>query len=173
MRNWSKRALLTFLERVEPALDQVDHFELLDVSIKSDDATIQAAFHEMAAGLHPDRHRHSLSPEQYERLTIVYARIAEAYRVLRSPDNRRRYLEEAARAQKRAPKAPRTAEAQNPETALALLSPKAQRLYRRAAAARKTGDLASAVLNLQMALALHPQSGFLRATRKSWKKADS
>lgn len=78
---WSKRELLSYLDRVLPALDKLDHFEMLDVSYKADNKAIQSAFHAMAARLHPDRHRNSLAAEQYERLIIAYARIVEAYRI--------------------------------------------------------------------------------------------
>lgn len=122
----------------------------------------------MAAGLHPDRHRNTLDPEQLERLVIVYARIAEAYRVLRNPKHREQYLREIARAQSESGESVADS-AQDPEAALALLSPKAQQLYRRAMAARRTGDTASATLNLRMALAKHPQSGFLRAALQDLK----
>ena len=75
MRPWTKRELLAYLDRILPALEGLDHFELLDVPPNADDKTIQGAFHNMAAGLHPDRHRNVLSPSQHERLIIVYARI--------------------------------------------------------------------------------------------------
>ncbi len=147
-----------------PALEGLDHFELLDVAPDADDKTIQAAFHNMAAGLHPDRHRNILSPEQHERLIQVYARIAEAYRVLRSPEHRENYLLDEAK--RREATLPPASDSQDPAAALALLSPKAQQLYRRALAAHRIGDKASAVLNMRMALAKHPQSGFLKDALK-------
>lgn len=150
-----------------PVLDSSDHFQLLDVSPHADKATIQGAFHTMAAGLHPDRHRNTLDPEQHEQLVSAYARIAEAYRVLRDPKHREKYLRDTARSQAESPV--KTDMAEDPECALALLSPKAQQLYRRAMASRRTGDLTSAALNLRMALSRHPQSGFLKAALKSLK----
>jgi curved DNA-binding protein CbpA len=170
MRNWSKRELLAYLERAHGALERSDPFELLDVSPDDDATTVQRAFHEMAAGLHPDRHRRELTAEQREQLTQVYARIAEAYRVLRDPTERERYLKEVVRRDRKrsdAGAAPARAAQQSTEDALALLSPKAQRLYRRAQASLRTGDAVSASLNLRMALKLHPQSGFLRAALKA------
>jgi hypothetical protein len=44
-----------------------------------------------------------------------------------------------------------------------MLSPRAQTLYRRAQTALRTGDRSSAVLNLRMALSIHPQSTLLKA----------
>lgn len=154
---WSRRDVLAYLERVERASGELDHFELLDVSADAGDAEIQAAFHRIAGGIHPDRHRRHLSPPQRERLTVVYARIAEAYRVLRDPEARRAYLERMARAPRKA-----RARRDTGADAVAVLSPKAQRFYRRAMAALRTGDRTSALLNLKMALRLHPSSELLR-----------
>jgi curved DNA-binding protein CbpA len=164
VRPWSKRELLAYLDRVMPALEGLDHFELLDVPPNADDKTIQGAFHNMAGGLHPDRHRNVLSPSQHERLIVVYARIAEAYRVLRSPEHREKYLVDEAKRRKKTTATVRAP--QETASALALLSPKAQQLYRRAIAAKRTGDTTSAILNLRMALAKHPQSGFLHDALK-------
>lgn len=156
MRTWDNRQLLAYLDRVEPVLDCLDHFELLDVDADADAAAIQAAFHAVAATLHPDRHR-DLSVRDRERLTIVYARIAEAYRVLRDPATRDQYLREEARKRQAAADRPR-----RDTEGLELLSPMAQKHYRRARAALATGDRASAILNLRMALSHNPQSSLLR-----------
>ncbi len=153
---------MSYLDRIIPVLDSSDHFQLLDVSANADSKTIQGAFHTMAAGLHPDRHRNTLDSEQHERLVTAYARIAEAYRVLKDPKHREKYLRDVAR-DKADSGETEGADQQDPESALALLSPKAQQLYRRAIAAKRTGDIASAGLILRMALSKHPQSGFLRA----------
>lgn len=160
MKPWTKRDLMAYLDRVLPALDELDHFELLDVAASATANDIQSAFHSMAAGLHPDRHRNQLTPEQHEKLIVVYARIAEAYRVLRDPDNKAAYLKKAARSSQDA--GVDRARSTGGAAGLALLSPKAQQLYRRSMAAQQTGDLASAKLNLRMALSKHPQSIFLK-----------
>lgn len=155
MKAWSRREVLAYLERVERASSDLDHFRLLDVSTRATGEQIQSAFHRVAGGIHPDRHRAQLSPEQRERLTVVYARIAEAYRVLRDPEARERYLRQlTARGE-----AGEGAAALDP---VAILSPRAQRLYGRAMASLRTGDRTSAVLNLKMALRLHPTSEVLR-----------
>ncbi len=169
MKPWSKRELLTYLDRVEPVLQSADHFQLLDVSPNANSKVIQGAFHTMAGGLHPDRHRTQLDPEQLERLIIVYARIAEAYRVLRDSKHREKYLREIARKQSESGEDVADT-AQDPQAALALLSPKAQQLYRRSMAAKRTGDVMSAQLNMRMALSKHPQSGFLKAALRGLKK---
>lgn len=157
---WTKRDVLAYLDRVEPVLGELDHFELLDVQADAGPLTIQEAFHHMASNLHPDLYRRMLRAEDHERLTIVYARIAEAYRVLRHAGYRRAYLKDAARKLDEQPAKP--AASGGVDSAVARLSPKAQRLYRRAQAALRMKDFASAKLNLRMALALDPRSALLR-----------
>lgn len=156
MRAWSKREVLAYLDRIEPVLDRLNHFELLDVRPDASAAEIQAAFHRIAAGIHPDQLRRELTPEQQERLTIVYARVADAYRVLREREERNRYIRDEVEREEA-----QGDEGLSEEEALALLSPKAQRLYRRARASLRTGDRTSALLNLRMALSLHPKSQIL------------
>jgi curved DNA-binding protein CbpA len=160
VKGWSRREILAYLDRVEPVLDRLDHFELLDVSADSSADQLQESFHNIAGGIHPDRLRKSLTVSQKERLTIVYARIAAAYRILKDPEKRDKYLRDELR--KRADSPDTKEQALDPGSQLALLSPTAQRHYRRAMAALRIGDRTSALLNLKMALAKHPQSSILK-----------
>ncbi len=151
------REVLAYLDKVEPVLERLTYFELLDVAPNADDDAIQRAYHQVAARMHPDRHRSELSAEQYERLNIVYGRITEAYRLLRHHKERIKYTKELAALAREAPGG-----VGDEAAAVKLLSPKAQRLYRRAKAALRTGDTASAVLNLKMALRANPTSALLK-----------
>lgn len=155
----STRALLAYLDKVEPVLRKLTHFELLDVPTTAGHDQIQRAYHAIAARMHPDRHRAKITPEQHERLNIVYGRITEAYRVLRDDRERARYVAELERRAKAG-----EAAGGDEEQAVKLLSPNAQRLYRRAMAAVRTGDLTSAALNLKMALRGDPDSALLNET---------
>jgi curved DNA-binding protein CbpA len=142
-------------------LDRLTHFELLDVDARADEETIQRAFHAVAWRVHPDRHRSALTARQHEQLTLVYAQIAEAYRVLRDGALRAAYLKELARKHRDTGGAKPIGD---PDAALELLSPKGQRLYRRAMASLRTRDVTSAMLNLKMALRSDPTSSLLRET---------
>jgi DnaJ-class molecular chaperone len=148
------RELAAYLERVEPKLGELNHFELLEVPLDAADAAIQKAFHALAARLHPDRHRVKLSAADLERVVIVYGRVAEAYRVLREPATRLAYRQTLAVGE-----APGGAAAslETPK-----MGPRAQRFFSRAQAALRTGDTKSALLNLKLALAAEPANGFLR-----------
>jgi DnaJ-class molecular chaperone len=164
---YDTRDLLAYLDRVEPGLDRLSYFELLDIDGDAGDRAIQESFHRLAGRIHPDRYRQTLSARDLERLTTVYARIAHAYTELRDPARRKRYVADLAggsggrpAATGAAPAAP--AAGGDTEAALAMLNPKAQRLYRRAEASLRSGDVASAVLNLRMALAIDRGSALLR-----------
>jgi curved DNA-binding protein CbpA len=148
------RHLLAYLDKVEPVLHKLTYYELLDVTPTASAQDIQAAYHLVAQRMHPDRHRSELTAAQYERLNVVYGRITEAYRVLRTPAERDRYAQSVGH---------QVPEPADEASAAKLLSPKAQRLYRRAKAALRTGDRASAILNLKMALRDHPNSALLKS----------
>jgi len=152
MSSWSPRQLITFLDRVEPTLDLMSHFDLLDIGRDADASTVRSAFHRMASQLHPDLYRLHISPEDHERLTRIYGRIADAYLVLRDPESRGDYeLEQT-----------RRPDVEGTPALDAVLPPRARRLYRRAIAALRRGDRTSAILELRMALASAPESALLR-----------
>ena len=156
---WQKRQLLAYLDRVEPAIEQLTHFELLDVKSNAGDHDIREAFHQMASRLHPDLYRNELTERDHERLNIVYGRLAQAYMILRDHEERDKYVRTL---NKDEPAAAKTANS-DPASAVALLSPKAQRHYRRAQASLRMGNVAAAILSLRMALASDPKSSFLRS----------
>lgn len=157
MRAWNKQQLLAYLERVTPRLDTLSYFEMLDVAVDATEVQIGDAFHKMAERLHPDMFRLVLSPAEMERLTVVYGRLAEAYRTLRHPDDRRLYTQNLAREL-----GEDATVGGNTAAALDLLPPRARALYQKAMAARRRGDRVSATLNMKMALATAPNSQFLK-----------
>ena len=153
---WEKRQLLAYLDRVEPAIERLTHFELLDINADAGDGAIREAFHQMASRLHPDLYRKVIDARDHERLNIAYGRIAQAYMVLRDPQERERYTRTLAREKPAA-----AAGESDLVSSVALLSPKAQRHYRRAEASLRMGNVPAAILSLRMALASDPKSSFL------------
>ncbi|MCG8424609.1 MAG: J domain-containing protein [Proteobacteria bacterium] len=156
MTAWSPRQLRTFLDRIEPAIDHMTHFELLDVTPDIDSRGIRDAFRHIAAKIHPDLYRQHISAQDHERLTRLYGRIAEAYLVLRDATSRNDYIHTL----QKTDTPPRTAP--GPVVLDSTLPLKARRMYRRARASMRTGDYASAVLELRMAVASAPNSALLR-----------
>jgi hypothetical protein len=144
------------------------------------DATVdqaQTAFHRIAKSAHPDLHRTTLSKEEFEQVTLAYARAAGAYQ-----DFRQQAMQLGKRAQATTPPgiagirpfgtsstpptgepaaAPR-ADATAPR-ADAQMNGKALIYYRKAELCLNRGDFKTGLLNLKMAIAADPQSTFLRS----------
>lgn len=78
------------LEEWMQVVDLSTYYELLGVLEIADDRAIQEAFHRFSAAFHPDRHR-GADEETRQRITYVFKRGAEAYRVLRDRELRARY----------------------------------------------------------------------------------
>ena len=157
MTPWSREEVLAFVTGLEKQLATISHFDLLDVPRDADPQTIQDAFHRRANQLHPDRHRKVLTVGELERLTTVYARIAEAYRVLRDDNERARYIDNqaASDSQQATPQGDEPA-------AVAVLSPKSQTLYHSAMECMRGENYTGAIMELKDALRQDPESRLLK-----------
>ncbi len=139
-------------------LDTGTYYVFLGVMPDAIQDEIRDGFHERARLLHPDRYWSSDDHELRAQVYAVYKRITEAYRVLSEPDRRRQYDEGLGRGQARwVAQTERRSSGLRPRDA-ALKTPRAQQLYRAAADARKKGDWKAVRMNLQLALALEPDS---------------
>jgi hypothetical protein len=170
---WSVEELTRWLDDVEPRMEQLDLFAWLDLTPAAAAADVQPAFHAVARTRHPDLFRNRLSAAELDRLVRVYARIAAAYAELRDPA---RFEEVAASLR---PQVARTRTAQPPQVARTptdrqppqvgrtatdrQMNARALTCYRRAEGALRVGDLATALLQLRMAVAADPSSRLLRA----------
>ena len=72
-------------------LDAMSYYHLLDVAPDAATATIEAAYYRRAKSLHPDRHTYQRDPRRMRALVRLYARLGEAFRVLRVPPVRAAY----------------------------------------------------------------------------------
>ncbi|MEZ4251429.1 MAG: J domain-containing protein [Polyangiales bacterium] len=73
-------------------LDDLDYYTLLGLEPHATADAVRDAFHRFALKYHPDNHSGG-DPTRLARATQIFRRGAEAYRVLSSPDSRRRYDE--------------------------------------------------------------------------------
>lgn len=160
---WTPAQLLAWLDEVEPRADGRSHFEWLEVAPTAAPKAIQGAYHAIARTRHPDLFRAALAPADLDRLIRMYARISGAYAELR--------------AGRPAPPAATTTTTPAPTHAGApagaasppakvdparAMNGRALALYRRAEGALRTGDRATAILNIKMAIAADPGSQLLR-----------
>jgi curved DNA-binding protein CbpA len=74
----------------EEVLDDANYYEILGVLEIADAEAIRLAFHEFSLGFHPDAHP-GVGPDVQARLTRVFQRGVEAYRVLSVPESRAQY----------------------------------------------------------------------------------
>lgn len=148
------------------ALDQADYLALLDLPIPEGDAldegVLRDAFHLFAERFHPDSYPDA--PDDVREAAIaVFRRGAEAYRVLRDPALRKRYLklleagvlrlspEELAKAEKGERGRPTSAREAARTAAAASFATRADELI-------AAGDLKQARLQLQLAVMKEPDN---------------
>jgi DnaJ-class molecular chaperone len=146
------------VEELYRGLDTYPYHVFLGVDPSLDGDQLREAFHRRAETFHPDRHYQLADPALQQKIYAVYKRITEAYRVLSDPVARRRWDEQRAAG---APRLRQTGRLRSvrPEDAL---SEAARKYYGLARDAERSGDLKHARFNLQLALQLEPESGFLK-----------
>ena len=149
---------MEFVERASGALDKVDYYRLLNISSAADDETIRAAYYKYASSLHPDVHGLDVAPEYRRKLTAVFSRVAEAYKVLSSSELRARYDRELAKGKLRLSMGADVSK-EGPE----ITDPSALRFYKLAMAAVQDGDIKSAVMNLRFALQKEPENQTIKS----------
>ncbi len=83
-----KEEIERFFLRVESA---EDFFEVLAVSQSADNATIKRAYHGLARRFHPDRFHQETGTPLHARLQTTFARVAQAYEMLKDSKLRASY----------------------------------------------------------------------------------
>lgn len=145
-------------------LDLLDYYDLLQIEPEADADAIRDGFHAFARRYHPDRFA-GAPPEKQARAAQIYRRGAEAYRVLLEPAERRLYDQGLQRGERRLdvtrstrPPGP-AAESGRLETR----NLKARPFLQKAISALKSGDLATARLNLKITLGHEPDNAAVAA----------
>src|SRR5690349_12879622 len=147
-----------YVDEIYPDLDLCSYYQLLELQPGASALDIKKKFYEKAAVLHPDRHHGQLDAKLFEKLVVVYSRIAEGYRILSDTGRRAAYDKHLAEGKLRATVIEKEIE-RDPE--LDLQSPQARKFYKMAAEAMKGGDFKSADLYLGFALQAEPDSMML------------
>jgi hypothetical protein len=148
--------------------------EVLEIKPDASIEDAQVAFHKIARVAHPDLHRNTLTPEELEILTAAYSIVAGAYQSYRAQQVSTQRMKPLKPAEVATPAAAAAASAARavPVTpsgaaptanAAQSMNTKAIVYYRKAELALKRGDLKSAMLQIKLAIAADPNSGFLRS----------
>jgi curved DNA-binding protein CbpA len=153
-----RAAIHQFVDRAYAALDQTDYYRVLGVSSVSSERDVRDAYYKLAARLHPDIHGEGAEPEFRSRLTTVFSRVVEAYKVL--SDRRKRADYDAALAQGMLRM---TAGLKvKPRIEEAITDANARKFYLLAQKAMADGDGRSALMNLRIAMSSEPDSPIIR-----------
>ena len=137
------------LEDLLARFESASLYEILSVGTDASQEDIQAAYHEQAKQLHPDRFQTSeFSPETRGRAEQVFAKINEAYHILKTPASRGVY--DLQRPKKKAGSTgTKPGAAQSEETA--------EGLFREGKQLLSKGDLDTAVERLKGCVWLRPE----------------
>jgi len=168
--------VLLWAQRVTARKGAAAH-QILEVAASCSLDVAQDAFHKIARMAHPDLHRTTLSSDELELVTSAYARAAAAYQEIRGQrltTTRLRPIRDSVAevapvpATMVIPTSPLSNKAiaipdEQPVNPAQAMSSKALIYYRKAELCLRRGDLTAAVLQLKMAIASDPQSGFLRS----------
>jgi curved DNA-binding protein CbpA len=147
--------LRALADRLYGAMAGQSYYQLLDVSPTADAATVRAAFYGIAARLHPDRFAAVPEAELRDRLEIVYARAAEAYRVLSSPERRATYDRQLAAGKLRLDLTARESTVpKNPEDSIR--HPEAKKFFRLGMVCLGRKDWKGAAMNFTFAKGFEP-----------------
>jgi DnaJ-class molecular chaperone len=154
-----RERIAAFVDRAYASLAEVDYYRVLGVSSGANAEQIRAAYYRLATYLHPDIHGPDLDPAFRRKLTAVYSRVVEAYKVLTDEVRRGAYDAALAGGSMRLRSGRTTAPAPRPEDQIQ--NAKARRFFELSRAALRDHDLKSARTNLKLALMMEPGSPLL------------
>lgn len=147
-----------FVERASAVLDQVDYYRLLSISSVATDDDIRSAYYRLAASLHPDVHGLEVDREYRSKLTAVFSRVAEAYKVLSDQPMRARYDRELAKGSLRMSMGADVVK-KGPD----IETPGALKFYKMAQSALRSRNFKSAVMNFRFALQQEPENELIKS----------
>lgn len=145
-----------FVHRAHDVLDKVNYYKLLSLDPKADSSAIRTAYLKIASRLHPDLFGRGIDEAFKQKLTAVYSRVVEAYKVLSDPKRRRMYDTGLKKGKTRMSADAEATPRKRPEDTIR--DPGAKRFFKLGMAAMSTGNKGAAKTNFQLALSLEPTS---------------
>lgn len=144
-------------------LDHLDYYELLRLEPSATADDVRRAFHDFAMRYHPDRFA-GAPEDKRERASQIYRRGAEAYRVLTSAEQRKRYddLVKSGQLRYSEPTVAEERAATKPAGTVEGRSMRGRPFVQKGLDAEKRGDLQQAKLNFGMALQHEPDNAPLK-----------
>jgi len=153
-----RAAIEDFVERAHKVLDKVSYYRLLSIPNTADQGQVRASYYNLAASLHPDVHGVGVDPAYRKKLTAVFSRVAEAYKVLSDSELRARYDREMSEGKVRIGMG-----ADIKKKTHDISDASALKFYKLGKAALGDGDIKSALMNLRFALQKEPESETIKS----------
>ncbi len=165
MANDRKAVIRDFVERTHQVLDDVDYYSLLSVPVGTGPDEVRDSYYKLAASLHPDIHGTDVGLEYRRKLTSVFSRVAEAYKVLSDSTLRERYDRELEQGQVRIGMG-----ADIDKKKHDVSDSSALRFYELGKTALGDGDFKSALMNLRFAEQKDPKSESIKSALAAAKR---
>jgi len=147
------------LETLEGILPNLNHYQLLKISPAATSDEIQAAFHREALLFHPDRYQKLKDTEMLNRARHIYLKIVEAYRTLSNRMKRQTYDESLKiKNDKKSSDSNNESEITTFITRKTNINSPAFKFLKLAQTSLQSGNIASAKMNIQLALNMEPEN---------------
>lgn len=164
----SQRKIAQFIERAYGMLPTTDYYAILGVDRAAGGAQIRDSYYKLAVRLHPDRFGDWMDRELRRKLTAVYSRVGEAYKILTHGERREQYDAGLAEGRLRWDVDASKPKVKRPEDLVS--NPAARRFFLLGREALATKNGKSAVMNLQMALSMEPGNAAIQEALVEAKK---
>ena len=138
-------------------LDSISYFELLGVATDAQPMVIQDAYYAALRRFHPDGHlAGDRVADRQRQLSLICARVGEAYRTLSNPETRATYLATGAARTTTVPRKRSPTDSRDPRT------DKGRSMLASARELLERGNRSGARAKLELALQFEPESKVLR-----------
>lgn len=155
------------VERLYSELDRLSYYKILGVGRGASTSAIQKAFYRRAVQLHPDRHHGLEDAYLKEKISRVYKRISEGYRVLCTERSRRVYDRGLRRGDIRMHHSEHPEESEEkPDSSNKPINTEVDALMQKASDLLKDRCFDQAVVFLKTAVESHPESSRLQRKLK-------
>ena len=154
--------IMRYVDRAYEALERASYYELLNLPADVTRPALRDRYYKLASRLHPDLHGDCLAPDEAHKLTSVYSRIVEAYKILRDGERRAQYDAGLAEGKLRWD-ADAGARRQVRRVEDDVKNPSARKFFVLGRDALRAGNGKAAVMNLRMALSMEPGNAVIQA----------
>jgi DnaJ-class molecular chaperone len=144
------------IERAFLSTKDADYYQILGVDREATPTEIRVAYYRLAERLHPDLHHYWMTPDMGRKLTTLFSRVVESYKVLNDRSKRRQYDLALGSGVVRLDSSPKPKPARPIEYDVQNLT--ARKFFMLGRKALQDSDPKSAKISLQFALSLEPSN---------------